>query len=107
MNRPEQAPNRNLSPITYTNLVGTLRNASDPIVSKTLDSAIPRPVSPNSPILPTRQKTSPEKTTGYGHGRLRRESGKDDADQRLTLRLYRILPGPGSECSHLSRKVRG
>ncbi len=50
-------------------------NTDDPIVSKILDSPISRPVKDKSPVLPARQKTSLEKTTGYDSGVLRRERG--------------------------------
>ncbi len=62
----------------YARLDDVKENTSDPITTKTLDSPILRPVSEKSPILPARQKMSPEKTTGYGRGRLRRETAKPE-----------------------------
>ncbi len=76
VNRPEQAQIRDLSTSTNAHLVGPNENASDSLVSKILNSAGLRPKSGKSPVLPARRKTSLEKTTGYGRGVLRRETGE-------------------------------
>src|SRR2546428_65414 len=76
VNRPESALNHDLSATSNGHPVGPEENTSDPVALRIPDSPRLGPFSMDSPILPTRQKTTVEKTTGYDSCVLRRERGE-------------------------------
>ncbi len=61
---PEISPDRRFVHDYLRPRYGPVRSAAKNKINKTEDSPIPRPVRRESPVLPTRQKTIPEKPTG-------------------------------------------